>query len=176
VNGIPVSHFKGDFATSMNLVANLAAARDNGPFSPGPDEHTVFPNEFLVDYIRVWKPLNDPTEKNSEKWQAPKKRNPVISANSSSRIKRKVWHIYSRKRLKNENGFISLIPQSEFVYAVEYNGDLTKDLIVEVVDQKNMVNRMSILANTIDFSNYSRGNYLLKIQIGDVKTQVTIKI
>ena len=43
VNGVPVSHFAGDFATPMNVIVNLAVARDNYPFNPGPDAQTVFP-------------------------------------------------------------------------------------------------------------------------------------
>ena len=176
VNGIPVSHFDGEFATSMNLVANLAAARDNGPFNPGPDNKTIFPNDFLVDYIRVWKPLGDSLGNEAEKWLVPKGNKSITPVSSTSRIKRKVRHVYSKKRLKNEGGFISLIPQSEFVYTLQYNGDLAKDLIVEIDDQKNKPKRISIESNTINLSNFSKGNYLLKIQVGSIKTQVSIKI
>ena len=179
VNGVPVSHFDGDFDTPMNVVANLAAARDNGPFSPGPDKNTVFPNEFLVDYIRVWKPLNDPSENLAEKWrtsQNNKSLNSEISKSQNSKIKRKVRHVYSKKRLKNENGFISFIPQSERVYFIQFNGDLPQELVVEIVDEKNASKRVSVASNTIDLSNFSRGDYQLKIQLGLLKTQISIKI
>jgi beta-glucanase (GH16 family) len=176
VNGIPVSHFDGDFATSMNLVVNLAAARDNGPFNPGPDKNTVFPNDFLVDYVRVWKPINDPNAKQAEKWQIPINQKPINAENSTSRIKRKVRHVYSKKKLKSESGFISLIPQSEFVYLIQYNGSLDMNLQAELVDQKNISKQISVASNKIDLSGFPKGDYLLKIQSSGLKTQISIKI
>jgi hypothetical protein len=38
----------------MNLIANFSLAMDKGPFSPGPNEKTGFPAEYLIDYIRAW--------------------------------------------------------------------------------------------------------------------------
>ena len=54
VNGTPVSYFDGDFQTAMNLIVNLAVARDGYAFNPGPTEQTKFPATFQVDYLRVW--------------------------------------------------------------------------------------------------------------------------
>jgi len=179
VNGVPVSHFDGDFDTPMNVIANLAAARDNGPFSPGPDKNTIFPNEFLVDYIRVWKPLSDPAENQAEKWsfsQNNKSLNSEISKSPNAKIKRKVRHVYSKKRLKNEIGFISLVPQNKSVYSIQYNGNLNTDLIVELDDQKSRPKRISIESNTIDLSGIPSGNYILKIQTPESKTQILIKL
>jgi hypothetical protein len=160
----------------MNLVVNLAAARDNGPFSPGPDKNTVFPNDFLVDYVRVWKPMNDPNAKQAEKWQIPVNQKPINAENSTSRIKRKVRHVYSKKKLKSESGFISLIPQSEFVYLIQYNGSLDMNLQAELVDQKNISKQISVASNKIDLSGFPKGDYLLKIQSSGLKTQISIKI
>jgi hypothetical protein len=133
----------------------------------------------LVDYIRVWKPLNDPSENLAEKWitsQNNKSFNSEISKSQNTKIKRKVRHVYSKKRLKHENGFISLIPQSERVYFVQYNGDLSQELVVEIVDEKNVSKRVSVASNSIDLTNFSKGNYQLKIQVGLLKTQISIKI
>ena len=38
----------------MNLIANFSLAMDNGPFSPGPDRRTIFPQQYKIDYIRAW--------------------------------------------------------------------------------------------------------------------------
>jgi hypothetical protein len=42
------------FKTEMNLIANFSLAMDNGPFSPGPNRKTTFPQNFIIDYIRAW--------------------------------------------------------------------------------------------------------------------------
>ena len=102
--------------------------------------------------------------------------NSDISKSQNTKIKRKVRHVYSKKRLKNENGFISLIPQSELVYFIQYNGDSSQELVVEIVDEKNVSKRVSVASNTIDLTGFSKGNYQLKIQVGLLKTQVSIKI
>jgi len=39
----------------MNVIVNLAVARDNYPFNPGPNAKTKFPADYQVDYVRVWK-------------------------------------------------------------------------------------------------------------------------
>ena len=63
----PLQSIWGIFGTSMNLIANISVAQNKGPFSPGPDKNTVFPNEFVIDYMRVWKLENDPIFKEEEK-------------------------------------------------------------------------------------------------------------
>ena len=123
--------------------------------------------------------MNDPSENLAEKWstsQNNKSLNSEISKSQNSKIKRKVRHVYSKKCLKNENGFISFIPQSERVYFIQFNGDLPQELVVEIVDEKNVSKRVSVASNTIDLTNFSRGNYQLKIQLGLLKTQISIKI
>jgi len=176
VNGVPVSHYNGDFSTPMNVIANLSVARDNAPFHPGPDKKTVFPSEFAVDYIRVWKPLNDPRETEAENWIIPRNYKSIVPSNSISRIKRKVRHIYSKKQLKNEIGFISLIPQSNLVYVIQLNGASFQDLLVELDDQRNRPRRISTESNTIDFSGIPSGKYILRIQLAGLKTQIPIEI
>jgi hypothetical protein len=38
----------------MWVIADIAIARDDGPFGPGPDASTRFPARFDIDYIRMW--------------------------------------------------------------------------------------------------------------------------
>jgi beta-glucanase (GH16 family) len=176
VNGVPVSHFEGDFATPMNVIANLDVARDNGPFSPGPDKKTVFPNEFQVDYIRVWKPVNDPLNHQAEKWEIPRNYKTIAPSSASAKIKRKVRHVYSKKKLKNAVGFISLIPQSDLVYVIQTNGEIEDNLTIEMNDHKNTPKRIPTDTKTIDLSAFPKGNYTLKIEVGGLKTKISIEI
>jgi hypothetical protein len=39
----------------MNIYINTQVAKDGRAFKPGPDETTPFPNNFYVDYLRIWK-------------------------------------------------------------------------------------------------------------------------
>jgi hypothetical protein len=54
INGTPISRFYGELQTVMNIILNNSIARDNGPFSPGPNADTKFPADFSVDYVRVY--------------------------------------------------------------------------------------------------------------------------
>ena len=176
VNGIPVSHFDRDFSTSMNVIANLSAARDNGPFSPGPDKKTIFPNEFLVDYIRVWQPISEDKTEKAEAWEFAENTNMIVPTINTAKIKRKVKHIYVKKLLSNNIGFISLIPKNNLTYVIQSNGILFSDLSVEIKDKTGIQKRISTSNNTIDLSGYEKGNYLLKIRINGLKTQISIQI
>jgi hypothetical protein len=53
-NGEVVAQHEASFHTEMNLIANFSLAQDNGPFSPGPNRKTTFPQDFTIDYIRAW--------------------------------------------------------------------------------------------------------------------------
>ena len=49
-----VAWHEASFVTEMNLIANFSLAMDNGPFSPGPNRKTRFPQQYKIDYIRAW--------------------------------------------------------------------------------------------------------------------------
>ncbi len=176
VNGVAVSHFNGDFATPMNVIANLSVARDNGPFEPGPDDKTKFPNEFLVDYIRVWKPLNDPDNAKSEKWIVSKSNTQVSAIEASGKIKKKLRHVYDKKRLKQEEGFISFIPQSDKSYALQVNGLTPGNYKINLKDTSGKLVR-EIANNNVDLSGINQGNYIIEITTNNNQTrQVEIKL
>ena len=118
VNGVPVSHFDGDFETPMNIVLNLAVARDGFAFNPGPDAQTKFPATFTVDYLRVWQ-LDAQL--------------PLIKASfpelevanlkgAQTAIKKQVSLIYPKKKLEQEQGFVTFIPLNWHSYEVQTNG------------------------------------------------------
>lgn len=120
VNGIPVSHFDGDFSTPMNVIINLAVARDDYPFNPGPDAKTKFPADYQVDYVRVWK-LDEVPSKNNFQISLEEKID-VLAVPNGQKVKKKVPHIYPKKQLHREQGFISFIPISASKYCVQVNG------------------------------------------------------
>lgn len=54
-DGIPVAYYKGSFENPMNIYLNTSVAKTGGPFSPGPDETTKWPNHFEVDFLRIFR-------------------------------------------------------------------------------------------------------------------------
>ncbi|MBM3917223.1 MAG: glycoside hydrolase family 16 protein [Sphingomonadales bacterium] len=122
VNGLPVSHFDGDFSTPMNVIVNLAVARENYPFNPGPNSKTKFPADYQVDYVRVWKLEQSAAKKMSEFPQINLKDNGWISMEKEV-LKKKIPLIYPKKALHKEQGFVSLIPVSNDNYLVQLNGN-----------------------------------------------------
>jgi beta-glucanase (GH16 family) len=54
INGYPLATFYGQFANPMNLYINTQVASEYSAFQPGPDETTKLPNNFYVDYLRIW--------------------------------------------------------------------------------------------------------------------------
>jgi beta-glucanase (GH16 family) len=121
VNGVPVSHFDGDFSTPMNVIVNLAVARDNYPFNPGPDAQTVFPADYQVDYVRVWKLEPNAAKKMTVFPQVDIEDNGWISSKKEV-LKKKIPLIYPKKELQKEQGFVSLIPINQLNYLVQVNG------------------------------------------------------
>ena len=149
VNGVPVSHYAGDFDTPMNVIANMAVARDGFAFNPGPNTETKFPADYQVDYIRVWKLVSDNEYKTrmflgAKRAIAPLKYPALIEAsesNSEFNIKKKVRFVYNKKNLSKELGFLSLVPiqtNMELGYAgtyqILYNGIRPADVKITVQD------------------------------------------
>lgn len=58
LNGSEFAIWLGNLNYQENIRANLAIACDGCPFGPGPDNTTLFPATFEIDYIRVWTRLN----------------------------------------------------------------------------------------------------------------------
>jgi hypothetical protein len=121
VNGVPVSHFAGDFSTPMNVIVNLAVARDGYPFNPGPDAKTQFPADYQVDYVRVWKLEPSAAKKMTEFPQIDLEENGWIPVKKAV-LKNKIGLIYPKKDVQKEQGFVSLVPISNDTYFVQVNG------------------------------------------------------
>ena len=178
VNGIPVSHFKGDFATSMNVIANLANAVDNGPFKPGPDNNTVFPSEFLVDYIRVWKSSTDPIVSRSPKIVVRDEQKVTSSASiPATTIKKKIGFMYDKKLFKKEIGFVGLIPLGERQYQIQVNGAKLKNARIKVIDTSEKVVQELVLNaqyTVLNLSTLRRGDYQIELEFNGQKQRVAV--
>jgi beta-glucanase (GH16 family) len=178
INGVPVSHFKGDFKTSMNLIANLANAVDNGPFNPGPDQSTIFPSEFLVDYMRVWKSNDDPSNSKAPKMLV-RDENKILMSSSipETKIKKKIGLIYDNKLFKKEIGFISLIPINDRQYQIQVNGAKLKNTKVKVLDGSGKRVQETVLTaqySILNLSSLKKGDYIIELNFNGVKQQVAI--
>ena len=108
INGYPIAYFKGSLPNPMNLFLNTQIAADGRAFKPGPDASTKFPNNFYVDYLRIWKEL----EKNTV---------PVLKQNKEVTVSHKFntdygtkptnkgGLMYSRKKFNAEEGLVSVV-------------------------------------------------------------------
>ena len=188
VNGVPVSHYAGDFATSMNVIANLAVARDGFAFNPGPNDETKFPADYQVDYIRVWK-LTDDNEYKTSKFLGAKSTIPPIKYQTPSpaeqndtELKKKVRFIYDKKKLSNEIGFLSMTPVQALkdqagAYLIQLNGLSMEDVLIQMIDSNN--NQFSPILGTNN-SYYlifpKKGSYQITIESGENKSKFTLTI
>lgn len=171
VNGVPVSHFDGDFSTPMNVIVNLAVARDNYPFNPGPDAKTKFPADYQVDYVRVWKLEESAAKKMSELPQNDLNDNGWIPIEKET-LKKKIPLIYPKKELQREQGFVSLIPVSTYNYLVQVNGnqELQVSAWLNGIQQTQIVSEVS----------YFKGDNLIgkdiSIQLKEAPKNIELRI
>ena len=189
LNGQAVAEYNGDFHTEMNLIANISVAQDKGPFSPGPNEKTVFPNEFVIDYMRVWKPINNEVEYGIQRVEAsdlPRPEyieNAIIDKNSevfsNATLKKSVRHIYNRKNFKKHLGYVSVIQKSKGKLLIEKNGIFKtvpsislfhsggeKLKSIELIDQQNV----------FDVSDLKKGKYLLQLSHENKTSIINIQL
>ena len=180
VNGVPVSHFKGDFDASMNLIANLANAVDYGPFNPGPDKNTIFPNEFLVDYMRVWKSSDDPISSRAPKILV-RDENKVLTSSTipETKIKKKIGLIYDTKLFKKEIGFISLLPIGNRTFQIQANGFKVKNAKIRVIDLSGNVIKESIVNaqySILDLNDLKKGDFIIQLEYNGIKQNIPLTL
>ena len=184
VNGVPVSHYAGDFDTPMNVIANMAVARDGFAFNPGPNAETKFPADYQVDYIRVWKLKSDNEYKANMFLGAKKTISPLKYAwnlgdesenTSELQIKKKIRYVYNKKHAAKELGFLSMVPiqatkDQAATYQLLYNGVNPEDVKITVQDAfKNFFSPAPLNGGFIlDFP--KKGDYQMVIESGKNKT------
>ena len=183
VNGIPVSHYTGDFDTPMNVIANMAVARDGFAFNPGPNAETKFPADYQVDYIRVWKLTSD-NEYKASKFLGAKKTTPLKYAwnlwnedetTSALQIKKKVRYVFNKKHAEKELGFLSLVPiqptkDQAGTYQLLFNGVNPADVKITVQDVNRNFFSPTPLNGGFIINFPKKGDYQMVIESGKNKT------
>ena len=185
MNGQAIAEYNGDFGTNMNLIANISVAQDKGPFSPGPDKNTVFPNEFIIDYMRVWKSENDQILRTEEKEIVRPEyiENPIIDKNakefSNAKLKRPVGLIFNKKKFKKHLGYVSLLQQSKGQLLIEKNGNFKSPVSVILCNSNNeKLKEIELFEtqNTFDVSEFKKGKYFIKLLNEGLTSTVAIEL
>lgn len=122
-NGYPLAYYQGRFDNPMNLYLNTSVAKDGGPFKPGPNVDTKWPNTYTVDYIRVWKNTGsaDTVELGFEQEF---KTSSAYESNYKNAPTRKRGLSYSKQELEPEGGFILLNLGPERQLNIRFHGAL----------------------------------------------------
>lgn len=181
-NGQEVATFKGDFETNMSLIANLAIAQDGKAFGPGIDKHTKLPNDFYVDYIRVWHPINGftdeiPNDKFQLRFDEPIENSEIIQ--SAARAKKTKRFMRDLAKEKQHLGFISMTQDISKQLLFERNGVFENAPIITIADlNKNEIVRLELNESQVYFPTRSlkKGIYNVKLKNGIASEWVQIKI
>jgi len=166
LNGHAMGKFKGDFATAQSLILNIAVAKDERAFAPGPDSKTVFPAKFEVDYVRVYGRNNDSLRTKVNQFPLTYLKD-TLNIIKPAKIKAKKF-IFSKKQFPKTSGFVSLYKQKTDLYAIELKGNLpeayckikNKDGVV-VQEQKLIYD-----FNDISLAKLETGEYTFSIEVG----------
>lgn len=131
INGYPIAYFKGSLPNPMNLFINTQIAANGRAFKPGPDANTTFPNNFYVDYLRVWK------KSNSDSIPVLKQNIDIdlsyrFKTNYSTRPLNKRGLMYSRKKFRNEAGLVSLALSANGKMYVNVLGNISNESVITV--------------------------------------------
>jgi beta-glucanase (GH16 family) len=127
INGYPLAYFNGAFPNPMNLFINTQVASQFSAFKPGPDKTTTLPNNFYVDYIRVWKSdesIAYPGLKATNNFGVSKK---FVTDYKNKPLRRRGVN-YSKKKLNAEQGMISLTLSTSNNLIVTVMGELSSTL------------------------------------------------
>lgn len=105
LNGRPLAWFKGDFSNPMYLFLNNALASTHSAFQPGPDNTSVFPANYYVDYLRVWQPTTEtlPVLQPGKTDLSKKSKSDYLN-----RPKKKSGLMYRRDKFRAEEGLVSV--------------------------------------------------------------------
>ena len=163
-------YFKHKYEFPMWLILNTTIAADNsGGFSPGPDASTKFPNEYIVDYVRIW--TKEDTLKNNfqagfqSNFKASESTIKETSVASSTKIKKKLNFIYNKKVLKKEQGTVTFLPLSNSQYSLTFLGAGFRDAKIEIQDNSKKKVREYNLTDPsyfiLDVKELENGSYSL---------------
>lgn len=168
VNGEVVGEYEGDFKTSMHLIANLSIAVKNGPFAPGINKETVFPNSFEVDYIRVWKnSIDEDYQKLKQEIDFGKEDIHYNKPLKKTKLKTKKKFMLRRKSLKNEYGYVTTMLTKNQQLQVTKNGRKINEVTVELIDMQGTVIHSEIISTQVglvSLKSFKKGQYVLTIK------------
>lgn len=176
LNGQPIGYFEGDFITAKNLFINTSVAKDGEPFNPGPDEKTKWPNNFDVDYVRVWS-KEDTVYNMKDKYKMFEMSPQTVSNNDlyTTDLKRKVNYVYNKNELNGEIGTVTLLPVFYNKYSLSFAGKNFGKIHVEVFDKSDKKVAETDIENKehyiLDLSTLETGPYTIKLNLlGQVLT------
>lgn len=109
LNGHPLAWFKGDFSNPMYVFLNNALASPYSAFQPGPDNSSVFPSNYYVDYFRVWQPATDTLP---ILWSGNTDLSDRFGSTYLTRPKKKSGLMYRRDKFRAEEGLVSVTMNS----------------------------------------------------------------
>ncbi len=169
LNGQPLAYFKGEFKTDQMLILNTAIAKDNGAFSPGPDESTKWPNAFEVDYVRVWSKEDTISRyQNNYKLFEKSVNNIAEEQLFQTEMKKKENYVYN-KQLISEQGMITLLPIFYNKYSLSIQGKKLGRIQVDVLNNQNIKVTGFSLENVeyyvLDLSALPTGAYKIVITV-----------
>lgn len=170
LNGHPIGYFEGEFKSPKTLIVNSAVAKDKEAFNPGPDETTKFPNNFLIDYVRVWS-QEDTIWRLKDNYKLFEYTTTSIANNNlyQAAPKKNVKFVYNKTTLKEEEGCITLLPIFYNKYSLSVAGKNLGKIKVEVMDRFNVKVAGFELENTeyyiMDLSALPTGPYDVKINV-----------
>ena len=170
LNGQPIGYFEGDFITAKNLFINTSVAKNGEAFNPGPDEKTKWPNNFDVDYVRVWS-KEDTVYNMKDKYKMFESSPQTVSNNDlyTTDLKRKVNYVYNKNELNGEVGTVTLLPVFYNKYSLSFAGKKFGKIHIEVFDKEDKKVSESDIENTeyyiLDLSALQTGPYTIKINL-----------
>jgi len=180
VNGELVAEFSEGFKTSMHLITNLSIAVDGGPFKPGINKKTVFPNSFEVDYIRVWKnPTDSDFQKTNKKIDFGNDEPRVFNPIKETKLKTKKGHMLKKKSVKNEMGFVTIMPVEKNKIQISKNGRKLGEITMEFVSTDGTIlisQKVQEQTSIMDLSGFKKGQYTIRIKHNNKTNSTSYRI
>ena len=86
-------------------------------------------------------------------------------------------HVYDKKHLKNESGFISFLPLDKSSFELQFNAIQADEIEMQLTSEKgtNIPLKISSL-NLLDLSFLIPGKYVLEVTVGSSTSRSEIKI
>ncbi|MBM3160805.1 MAG: family 16 glycosylhydrolase [Bacteroidetes bacterium] len=177
MDGMPTGIYEGDFATDQNIILNSSVAANGQAFKPGPDANTIFPNTFLVDYVRLWKTNYEPNKGvYADRNASDEKEMAIMNKNE------KPQRLNKKRDLKKEEGFISILPTKNkgTVVQVTLAGVSTAvHMSLSQMGNKTSSEFSQTLVNKsqlVNLSHLPAGNYLLRLEYSTKVWEKALKI